>query len=372
MPQRNGVLTGQVINATTNKPQGNISVTLRVFDNNTELETKTAQADAAGNFTFDHLLTDHAILYTVEGHYGDVLYFSNQPALFTPDKTETTLNLNVYETTTNVEVVVVPRLHYLLSFSPDIVNVVQIFVFSNKGNKTYIGQNGQTLAFTLPENAQNVAFQNDEAGKRFAQNGSTYTDTAPITPGEETQSIVATYNLPYQDSLTIKAPLPADIASVNVVMQDQGAELTSAQLQFEEKRDFQGELFSIFNGSNLKKGQELALQLTNLDNLSFAVQPTDPDAAIANSNLPQYWLKWLVLGLGALVIFGVALGYPYFRPQLATQADSSADDPSLHRQKLLVMLARLDELFEIGELDKQLYHRARAKYKAELVGLMEE
>lgn len=371
MPQRNGVLKGQVINATTNKPQGNITVTLRAFDNNAELETKTVQADAVGNFKFDNLLTDHAVLYTVEGSYGDIRYLSDQPGLFTPDNAETTLNLNVYETTVNMESVVVPQLHYLLSFSPEAVNVVQIFVFSNKGNKTYIGQNGQTITFVLPENAQGVAFQNDEAGERFKQNGTTYTDTAPITPGEETQSIVATYNLSYQDSLTIKAPLPIDISAVNVVMQDQGAELTSTQLQFLEKREFQGDSFSIFTGSNLKKGQELTLQLTNLNDLSFTA-PASSDATLAGSNLYQSRLGWMVLGLGGLVILGVGLGYPYLRSQAVHQDNLSDNDPGLHRQKLLLMLARLDELFESGELDKQLYHRARAKYKAELVGLMEE
>jgi hypothetical protein len=68
----------------------------------------------------------------------------------------------------------------------------------------------------------------------------------------------------------------------------------------------------------------------------------------------------------------VALGYPYFRPQLTHQPNPAVVDSSLRRQKLLVMLARLDELFESGELDKQLYHRARAKYKTELVELMEQ
>lgn len=372
MPQRNGVLTGQVINLTTNKPQGNISVTLRAFDNNTELESKTVQADASGRYTFEHLLADHAIMYTVEGRYGDVLYFSNQPGVFTPDKAETTLDLNVYETTTSPEAVAVKQLHYLLSFSPEAVNVVQIFVFGNKGDKTYVGQNGQTLSFALPENAQNVAFQNDEAGRRFIQNGTTYTDTAPVPPGEESQSIVATYNLPYQDSLTIKVPLLADISSANVLMQDQGAQLTSEQLQFVEKREFQGDSFSIFSGADLKKGQTLTLQLTNLDNLSFAAAPASPEAAVIGSNIHQQWLGWAVLGLGGLIIVGVALGYPHFRPHPAPQSNPAESDPDLHRQKLLVMLARLDELFESGELDKQLYHRARARYKAELVGLMEE
>ncbi|MFN8458665.1 MAG: c-type cytochrome, partial [Anaerolineae bacterium] len=370
MPQRNGVLTGQVVNATTNKPQGNISVTLRAFDNNTEFETKTVQTDAVGNYKFDRLLTDHAILYTVEGSYGDVLYFSPQPGIFTSDKAETTLNLNIYETTASPENVVVKQLHYLLSFSPEAVNVVQIFVLGNKGNKTYIGENGQTLTFALPEQAQDVAFQNDEAGRRFKQNGTTYTDTAPITPGEESQSIVATYKLPYQDNLTLKVPLPLNVPSANVLVQDQGAELNSSQLQFVEKREFQGDSFSIFSATDLKKGQELTLQLTNLDNLSFTPDPTLTGTVAPGPQVNQDWLRWLVLGLGGLIILGVALGYPHLKP--APQVNLSESDPDLQRQKLLLMLARLDELFETGELDKQLYHRARAKYKAELVGLMEE
>jgi hypothetical protein len=56
---------------------------------------------------------------------------------------------------------------------------------------------------------------------------------------------------------------------------------------------------------------------------------------------------------------------------LTHQPDHHSGDPDRRRQELLVMLAHLDELFESGELDKQIYHRARAKYKAELVKLME-
>jgi mono/diheme cytochrome c family protein len=372
VPQRNGVLKGQVLNATTNRPQGQVSVILRAFEGNALLETITGQADESGNFTFEKLLTDHAVVYMVEGRYRDVPYFSSEPSVFAPDQTTTTLNLNVYETTTNPEQVTVSELHYLLSFSPEAVNVVQIFVFSNQGDKTYIGQSGQTFSFALPQHAQSVAFQNDEGGQRFAQNGRNYNDTAPVPPGQQSQSIVATYNLPYEESLTIKVPLPADIAKANVLIQDQGAQLTSEQLQFVEKREFQGDSFYIFNGSNLKKGGELSLQLSNLDNLSFALDQTTPTTMVIESNLNQAWLRWLVIGLGGLVILGVALGYPYFRPQLTHQPNPAVVDSSLRRQKLLVMLARLDELFESGELDKQLYHRARAKYKTELVELMEQ
>ncbi len=371
LPQRNGVLRGQVINATANKPQGDVEVTLRVFEGNTEVETKTGWVDSAGNYTFEGLSTDHSTLYVVEGRYKDVTYFSNQPGIFTPDNSETMLNLNVYETTTSAEDIGIAQFHYLMSFAPDMLNVVQIFVLGNRGNQAYIGQNGQTFSFTLPEKARSVTFQNDENGTRFVQTAQGYADTAPITPGEESQSIVAMYGLPYEDNLTIKIPLPADVASANVLMQDQGAELSSDQLQFVETREFQGDPFSIFSGANLKKGEELILQLTDLGKIEFASEFTTPGAMIATHGIDQNLLRWVIVGLGGIVIVLVAVGYPRFRPRLTHRANNHYEDLNLRRQKLLVMLARLDELFEAGELDKQIYHRARAKYKAELVELME-
>jgi mono/diheme cytochrome c family protein len=370
LPQRNGTLKGQVINATTNKPQGNIPVTLRIFEGNAEVEHMTTQADRAGNYTFEKLPTDHSILYAVEGRYKDITYLSDQPGLFTPDSTETTLNLNVYETTTSAEAIRVSQLHYLLSFTPEAVNVVQIFVVGNQGKQTFVGENGQTFLFKLPPNVQNVTFENDPTGMRFIETDGSYADTEPITPGEDSVSIVATYKVPLADTLNINMPLPADIASANVLMQDQGAKLNSPQLQFVEKREFQGDSFSIYSATGLKKGQELALQLTGLNNLSFATALDAPGAVAPSSGLNQEHVRWVVVGLGSVIILFVALGYPYLRPQLTHQT-AADEDSSARRQKLLLLLARLDKAFEAGELDKRIYHRARAKYKAELMQLME-
>lgn len=371
VPQRDGILKGQVINATTNKPQGNIPVTLRIFEGNAEVEHMTTQADSAGNYTFEKLPTDHSILYAVEGRYKDITYLSDQPGLFTPGSTETTLNLNVYETTTSAEAINIKQLHYLISFTPDAVNVVQIFVVGNHGKQTYVGAGGQTFPFKLPENAQSVTFENDPTGMRFIEVEDSYADTQPITPGEDSLSIVAAYKVPLADSLDINVPLPADIASANVLMQDQGAKLNSPQLQFVEKREFQGDSFSIYNAANLKKDQDLVLQLTDLNKLAFAAAPAAPGAvAAASGGLNQDHLRWTIVGLGGVMILLVALGYPHLRPQL-THQPAAEEDPSMRRQKLLLLLARLDKAFEAGELDKRIYHRARAKYKAELMQLME-
>ena len=82
----------------------------------------------------------------------------------------------------------------------------------------------------------------------------------------------------------------------------------------------------------------------------------------------QNLLRWLALGLGGLAIVGAGAVYPIYRSRSAEQF--TVDQATTHRQKLLLLLARLDDSFEAGELDEQLYLQARAKYKVELAELM--
>jgi mono/diheme cytochrome c family protein len=374
-PQGNGILTGQIINGTTGKPVANVPVTLHVFQGNSEIDTLIAEADSSGRYTFENLLTEHSILYLVEGIYQDVSYVSPDPGIFAPDSSETTLDLMVYEPTTDAGTVKITQLHYLLAFTPNAINAVQIFVMGNEGDQTYVGD-GETLTFTVPEGATDVAFQNDPTGTRFVQTGEGYADTAPIVPGEEGSSIVVSYNIPYDsDTLAIDLPLPADTADLNVLMSAQGATLSSDQVEFVETRQVQGGEFSIFNGGSLVKGDTLSLNLSGLNDLDFgtaaAAAPGGMGGMVATPPVDQNMIRWVVLGLGGLAIVGAGLAYPLFRPQLTHQTSVQTDEPDLHRQKLLLMLARLDEAFEAGELDKEVYQQARTKYKTELAQVME-
>jgi hypothetical protein len=371
VPQRNGVLNGQVSNATTNQPQGNVPLTLHVFEGQSEIETLTGQADNQGNYNFDKLLTDHSIFYVVEGAYAGVAY-SSQPGLFVPDNPRTTLNLNVYDTTGSDESIAINRINYLLSFRPNTVDVVQLFIVGNSSNQTYIGQNGQTFTFSLPLEATNVTFQNDFGG-RFTQTKSTYTDSEPILPGAEGLVIVAIYQIPFQgDTLAIDVPIPGDTAALNLLMRSQdGVQLNSNRLNFIETRQVEGQEFLFYGRENLRQGDTVTFELTGLDTLEFAAAPDSdlPNTSTAPATtVNQDMLRWLILGVGAVVMVLAGLAYPYFRPQLTSQMDEPA--LALRRQKLLLLLARLDDAFEAGELDEQVYRQARARYKTELVELV--
>jgi hypothetical protein len=186
---------------------------------------------------------------------------------------------------------------------------------------------------------------------------------------------VATYDIPYDDdSLTIELPFSTDVTALNVLLNDQGADLSSDQVQFVETRQVQGSSFSIFNGANLSQEERLTLKLTNLDDVEFAAGANNiPSGAVAAHAgiIDQELLRWLIIGLGGVMLIVAGVIYPYYRPRLTSQGKAPDQDPETYRQRLLLTLARLDDLFEAGELDEQVYRQARAEYKAELAEMME-
>lgn len=377
VPARNGVLAGQVINGTTNKPQPGVELTLYGFQGEAQVERITSQADSEGRFVFKNLPTEHSITYVLEGSYDGVTYISRQPAAFTPDSAEVSIDLEVYETTDDASVLSITQLHYLISFSPGAVSIAQVFVVGNSSDQSYVGQDGQTFAFALPPQAVDVSFQNDPLGDRFIQTGGGYADTEPVMPGPQGSSVVAVYAVPFNgNSLEIEVPLPANVVAANVLMQDLGAELSSDQLQFSDTRTIQGNSYAIYNGGSLPAGETITLRLSGLNRLNFSAtgMGTAPGAAAVTPHLidlDQGLLRWIVMGLGAAVIVAAAAVYPSLRPRLTHQAGQHAADPDTRRQQLLLLLARLDETYEAGQLDEQVYRRARARYKAELVELID-
>lgn len=373
VPQRNGVLTGQIINAASSEPVGDVEITLRGFQGNAEILNMTTQADNEGRYTFEKLPTDHATLYGLSAEYDGIEYASNEPAVFTPDSAETTLDLRVYETTTNDDAISVGQMHYIFAFLPDVVSVAQIFILNNTGNETYVGQDGQTFAFTLPDNATDIEFQEPFPGSRFMPTDTGYADTAPVIPNTETV-IAVQYSVPVDDdSVTLNTLLPADINAVSVMLSDQGAELTSEQLQFMDTRSMQGQSFQIYGGGSLNQGDTLSMQLSNLDDLDFGnVMGAPPGASVpAEEPLDQDIIMWVIIGLGVLAMIVAGVIYPLTRPQMAEATDSGYNDPETQRQKLLLTLARLDETYAAGEIDEAVYQQARTRTKAELARIME-
>ncbi len=370
LPKSDGILTGQVINASTNQPVGDVEVTLHVFQDNAEIDAITTLADSNGNYRFENLSTEHSVLYMVEGLYQDFAYVTDNPGIFTPDTTETTLNLNVYDSTDSDANISITQMHYLVSFSPDTINAVQVFVIGNSGDQTYVGKNGQTFSFALPPEAANVAFQNDPGGERFVETENGYVDTIPIRPGRESSSVVALYDISFDDDeLTVDIPLPLETQGLNILLSNQGAALSSDQVEFGGNQDIQGNEFAVYNGSGLAKGEMLTLKFSDLNDLEFGMPAAMPGNTTVAPAVDQNLLMWIIVGAMIVVVAVVGVGYPLMRSQVV-QTEMYDEDPAVHQGKLVLMLARLDELFEAGKLDGAVYRQARARYKTELARLL--
>ncbi|MDX1521060.1 MAG: c-type cytochrome, partial [Anaerolineae bacterium] len=269
LPARDGVLTGQALNVTLNEPLANTEVTLRVFNGSTEVDRQSATTDAEGNYVFANLAADPGLSYQVESRYQDVLYESDLNG-FVPDSSETVLNLDVYETTSDDSALAVTQLHFIVAFTPQSINMLQIYVVGNAGQATYIGQAAadgpaQTFRFTLPTQANSPIFQDDPTGNRFIEIEQGFADTRPVLPGEEGLIVAATYDILYNDDeVVVETPLLADINAVNLLMDAGVVTLDSDQLAFVENRQIQGDAFAIYGGEQLSEGETLTLRFSNL------------------------------------------------------------------------------------------------------------
>lgn len=371
-PARDGALTGEIMNGTTGQPQGGLTVTLHALRGNSEVETLTTQAGDDGRFTFTNLDTDHSLVYVAETTYEGVAYFSANAAVFTPDSLEATTSLNVFGTTESDEAVAISQLHEIMSFGPNGLEVLQVYIFTNSGDLSFVGAPGPdglpaTVRIDLPEGAVGATFRDDVGSADFRELDGVYVGQSPVPAGGGQLSAVVSFLLPTDgDSLTFETPLLYPTEQLNVLVADQGATVESDQAQFVDQRDFQGEKFNFYRGVSLPAGQRVSMRFSNLSGIEIdepAAAPGQVDSAI-----DQTVLRWAILGLGlAAILFGLV--YPRLKPAAVTAGDAGLKS---ERDRLLFTLVRLDEVYAQGELDEGTYRQARAQYKSRLRRVMQQ
>jgi hypothetical protein len=152
---------------------------------------------------------------------------------------------------------------------------------------------------------------------------------------------------------------------------DVGAKLESDVLSYDGERAAQDRTFLQYTAQSLENGETLPIQLVDLDRIEFTSTPEPADAApvMSSSGLSQTTLLWITLGLGGLAIVFV-LAYPSLRTRFVGEAPAGESDLTRERQRLLLTLARLDQAYEAGDLNETVYHRARARHKAELADVL--
>ncbi len=378
IPSAEGVIHGQVINGSTDQPAANIELLLYVLSQSGVMQTIPGVSDEEGRFTFENLGTEHSVQYGLEGIYNNISYFSAEPIVFLPDTTVAQTVLKVYDTTTDPAAVSQSNMHRIIDLIPGLMQVVDVYVFSNSGSATYIGPAGadgepETVKIALPQEASNINYQSQTL--RMIEDG-IYVDSEAIPPGEGSYELVVTYEIPLdKKTLTLETLHFYDVETINILAADRGEVIKSEQLSAKDPTTIQGDTFLVFTGNNIPANQPLVMEFSNLNKLEMpapsgdsphGTKPASPTKINAR-NVPagpdQNILMWGVIGLGVLAI-AFALIYTTRRPSVTAAASQAV--LGQEKDRLLSRLSELETLHQSGEIDDQTYQRLKSKNRIRL------
>lgn len=355
-----GVIDGHVVNGTAGG--GNVSglnVTLITFIDGTMGETKTTVTDDQGRFQFTGLATDPGYGYLLSAHYKGVDYYS--AVVFGEDETSASVEVPVYETTASDEAIRVVVAHAIVVVEEESLSVTEILQFSNDGDRTYVGSeeiaaDGRKaiLVFTLPHGATDF-----EAAPELMQDlvflgNSTFVDTLPFPPGD--RELVYSYRLamPSSNDASILLAINYPTDEFSVMVQGKDVEVNSDQLTLAEPIGTDtGEWFIHLKAENIPRGVTLNIHLSRLS------------GGVDSASL-VLWIIVAVLILGIIVYV--------FKRKRAVSVPSAVlsveGDIEPQRQRLLREIAQLDDEFEQGSINEDIYRQRRSEKKAQLLELM--
>ncbi len=343
-----GVLNveGRVTNRTANAPvPDNLPVELYVFEQFTPagIYTETV-SDGEYHFSEVWVKPGQALIATVV--YQGVRYTS-RIGQFAGSEARLTLPLEIFETTADASVVQVESWHIFFNLvGPGQVRVGELMVFSNQGDRAYVGVGGETLEVSLPPGATNLQLQEGALVDRYQITSEGFAYTAPVLPGDQSLSVLFSFDMPLASSLAFEQVMPYPVRSLNVLVPPDGLKLESDQLTGPQSQDVEGVAY--FNYTEKNRPANNLLRLTLSEASAIDLESIWPAA-------------------GALAVMAL-IGAGWFVWDRRRRQPAPEGVDRAFPADLIEAMARLDEEFERGERPAEDYQRRRAQLKAKALG----
>lgn len=355
----NGTIEGQVVNKSIGGSNvADVEVQLITNLNNGEVGSATAQTDSSGRFVFDNLPTDSGYSYQVKLIYQEAEYFS-EGLIFDEGETTKSVEVLVYDSTTSDEAIKVSTAHTIIYVEQGYLRVKEYFLFVNESDRTYVGSQEiaaegrkQTLAFSIPQEVTEIELYSGLTEGNIYRTESGIVDASPVLPGEKEVSY--SYKLKYDSGeYILSQKINYQTVKFNFLVQGEGIKIDNARLTVSEPLDMNGARFNYLSGEELAPGDTLVTKLSGLP------QPSSKAVLI-----------WVTLAI-AVLAFGAIFIY-LRRDKWRAQPITLTSGLEQRRQRLLAEIAQLDDSFEDGEVQDEVYRRERAIKKAQLVRLIKE
>ncbi len=350
-----GEVHGKVMNSNTGKViTDSLEVMLHVMGMDlVDKDMVHGQSKPDGTFLFSDVPFDANMQFAVMATFNGVTYFSDtMPADMT--SMQVSIDVPVYETTTDLTSVQIDQMHVLFEFSTDGLETKELYIISNTGERTvkdvYDLGNAKfaALEFPLPKDADYIFFKPDDQD-RFVKLSGAFADTYPILTGNQPSQVMTSYLVPYSGERVYTYTAPVNMARINFLLPNQAdISLQGSGLTGPESMTLQdGVSYQVCSYSELKGGETLSV--------TIAGTTTDPQSNKKNNSL-------IAIGLGilGLAIMGNAVWWWRRSASAEDEEDEVNDQPQEPRlDELIAEIAGLDETYEQQGLSIEEYQNQR-------------
>jgi mono/diheme cytochrome c family protein len=363
-PLETALITGTVINSSTGEMVVEGDAELRIFDQFELVQSFTTSVENDG-FRFELSNVDPNHIYIVTYNYEGVPYNSDFIRLSATEP-EQNVSFDVFNTTSDPRVVVVDELRMFVEFlADDVMRVSEFYLFGNNGDAVFVGEQGDpalgTVSVQLPAGAENVELARS-FGSEFVpaddviSNDVGWLDTQPLYPGNFRGGLLVTYDLPYDDGMTLAHPIDYPVGGVSLFLPDVGVEAVVNENWEALGRQFEQEQpFLTYAG----QAQDGALTL-ELDGRPRTVNnPATGGQSQVRNNSAE-----LIFGIGMLLV-AVAVAIVMIQRWQKQPAVST-------REGYIQQIARLDDSYAKGDISRNAYDKERKQLKKRLKKVWDE
>ena len=347
-----GIIEGQVINGTENGGSvENQEIILAPYLDDIEIETRSTFTDPEGSFLFSELPTGAGYSYDVSLYYQEAEYHSKR-LVFADDSYVKSIVLDVYDATENPEAIQIEMAHIIIYVEPGILHVEEYLIFFNESDHAYIGTPSssdenirETLKLSLPEGASGLQISGPmDCRITSTENG--LVDSMAVLPGPK--EIVYSYHI-YLDSkkYVFSEGVNYPIKNLTLLVQGDNIDISSEQLFASEPLSVEGTAFNHLSGNNIARDKVISVRLSNLP--------------VTGSSANMIWLASIL----AIPVIGFLFVFALRRRKLRVVVPPGHEEQSC--QEALAELAQLDDDFEDGKIDEEVYRRLRAEKKSQLM-----
>lgn len=338
-----------------------LQITLHGFDGQSETVTETATADAEGKFEFANLDVVSGRLFILSTDYEGVRYVSEVSHLDAAGGT-TDLPITIYDTTTDGSTVQASRLHLIVDFpTSDTMEVIELWVLSNTGDRTVAPSSSGGLQFSLPIGASQLSFETTQLAGMASSTPDGFDLALPVQPGQETTQLAFSFQIPYSGEVDFQQLVHYPVAGVTLLLPSDGPGVQGSGVSDEGIQDIGGQQYHQYGLASLKAGDSLRMVFSG---------NSAPLLSLNSSLLP------LVLGGAALVLVLAGVIW-WYKPGMPARAEAprggevyEADVDS--EEALLAAIAKLDDAFEAGEIDETIYRVRRNRLKQQALDALRE